>query len=131
MRRQILLFSLLVPFWVSGALAAEQPYTAAAFDKLLAGRQPLAVVLHADWCPSCRAQAPVLKDLAATPEFKNLTILVADFDTERALRQRLNVSQQSTIVTFNGGREAARASGYTDRDRLTSLLRTALSPGAK
>jgi thioredoxin 1 len=131
MRRPFQLFALLVSFWSSAALAAEQPYTAAAFQKLIAAHQPLAVVLHADWCPTCRAQAPVLKELAGTPEFRNLTILIADFDSEKALRQTLNASQQSTVVTFSDGREAARATGYTDRDKLASLLRTALTPPAK
>ena len=130
MRRQMLLLVLLTPLWFSGALATEVPYSAATFDKLVAARQPFAVVLHADWCPTCRAQAPVLKELAATPEFQRLTILIADFDREKALRQTLNVSQQSTIVTFSGGREAARASGYTDRARLAPLLRTALASEA-
>lgn len=131
MRRSLLLFALLLSAWSSTALAAEQPYTAGTFQKLIAAHQPVAVVLHADWCPTCRAQAPLLKDLAATPEFKNLTILIADFDSEKALRQTLNASQQSTVVTFSDGREAARATGYTDRDKLASLLRTALTASSK
>ncbi len=128
MRRLMLLATVLAPLFLGAAQAAELPYSKPVFDKLLAGGMPVAVVLHADWCPTCRAQAPVLRELAGTPEFQGLAILVADFDQEKGLRQALNVSQQSTIVTFSGGHEVARASGYTDRERIAPLLRTALAP---
>src|SRR5919108_4543301 len=83
--------------------AAEAPYSAAALDRLLASGQPVAVDFHADWCPTCRAQAPIVKDLLSTPEFKNVTVLIANYDTELALRKSLNVTEQSTLVVFRHG----------------------------
>ena len=109
------------------AAAAEVPYNAAAFQKMLASGQAVAVSFHADWCPTCRAQAPVLRDLAAQPDFKGVTVMVANFDTELQLRKSLNVSQQSTIVVFRSGKEVARSTGDTDRKSLGALLRTAVS----
>ena len=128
MRRFFQLVVAFMPLLVSPAHAAELPYSKSAFDRQVSSGQPAAVVLHADWCPTCRAQAPVLRELAATPEFQAVTIFVADFDQEKSLRQTLNASQQSTIVTFYGGHEVARSTGATDRERLAQLLRTALGP---
>jgi thioredoxin 1 len=109
------------------ALAAELPYNQAAFDAARAAGQTVAVVFHADWCPICRAQAPVLKDLVNTPEMKPLTLYVADFDTEKALRNALRVNQQSTIVVFKGKQETARSTGETQRAALETFLRGAIS----
>jgi thioredoxin 1 len=85
------------------------------------------VVFHADWCPTCRAQAPLLKELAQTPGLKPMTLYVADFDTEKALKKSLGVTKQSTIVVFKDGKESARSTGDTQRDSLAELLHHAIS----
>ena len=109
------------------ALANEIPFNQAQFDAARAAGKPVAVVFHADWCPTCRAQAPVLKGLTQTPEFKSLTLYIANFDTENALKKSLGVTKQSTIVVFRNGREAARSTGDTQQDNLAALLRHAIS----
>jgi len=109
------------------ALANEIPFNQAQFDAARAAGKPVAVVFHADWCPTCRAQAPVLKGLTETQEFKSLTLYIANFDTENALKKSLGVTKQSTIVVFRNGREAARSTGDTQQDNLAALLRHAIS----
>jgi thioredoxin len=107
-------------------MATERPFTSAALDGLLASDQPVAVDFHADWCPICRAQAPIVRELLSTPEFKNVTVLVADFDTELALRKSMKVTRQSTVVVFRHGKEVARSTGDTSREGLAALLRKAI-----
>ena len=109
------------------ALANEIPFNQAQFDAARAAGTPVAVVFHADWCPTCRAQAPVLKGLTQTPEFKSLTLYIANFDTENALKKSLGVTKQSTVVVFKNGRETARSTGDTQQDNLAALLRHAIS----
>jgi thioredoxin 1 len=109
------------------ALSAEVPYDQAQFDAARTSGKPVAVVFHADWCPTCRAQAPVLKTLTQTPELKALTLFVANFDTEKTLKKSLGVTQQSTIVVFKGGKEVARSTGDTQQESLTALLHHAIS----
>lgn len=113
--------------YASYAPAAEVPFNQAQFDASRAAGQPVAVVFHADWCPTCRAQAPVLKDLAQTPELKSVTLYIANFDTEKSLKKSLGVTKQSTIVVFKEGKESARSTGDTQQDSLAALLRHALS----
>jgi len=109
------------------AMAGEQPYNAATLDRMLVAGQPVVVDFHADWCPTCRAQAPIVKDLLATPELKNVTVLIADYDTELALRKSLKVANQSTLVVFRQGKEVARSTGDTSREGLAALLKKAIS----
>jgi thioredoxin 1 len=120
-------FSLMLVCFATLTPAAEVPFDQAQYDSMRAAGKPVAVVFHADWCPTCRAQAPVLKDLAQTPELKPVTLYVANFDTEKALKKSLGVSRQSTIVVFKNGKESARSTGDTRRDSLAALLRQALS----
>lgn len=109
------------------APAAEVPFDQAQFDAARAAGKPVAVVFHADWCPTCRAQAPVLKRLMQSPAFGSLTLYVANFDTEKALKRALGVTQQSTIVVFKGGKEVARSTGDTEARSLSALLERAVS----
>jgi thioredoxin 1 len=109
------------------AAAAEVPFDQTQFTKALAVGAPVAVDFHADWCPVCRAQAPLLKNLVQMPEFQAVTLYVANFDTEKALKRSLSVNNQSTIVVFKGGKEVARSTGDTDQGRLAALLRHATS----
>ena len=120
-------FSLILTLLSTLAVSAEIPFNQAQFDATRAAGKPVAVVFHADWCPTCRAQAPVLKELAQSPELRPVTLYVADFDTERALKKSLGVTAQSTIVVFKNGQEIARSTGDTQRDSLAALLRHAIS----
>ena len=108
------------------AAAAEAPYDEASFHKLLSSGRPVALDFSASWCPTCRAQAPLLRSITGEPQFKDLTLLVADYDKERALRRSYNVSMQSTLIVFRGGQEVARSTGDTSRSGLTRLLAAAL-----
>ena len=119
--------SVVLGSFASFAFAAELPFNQAQFDAMRSAGKPVAVVFHADWCPTCRAQAPVLRDLAETAALKPLTLYVANFDTEKALKRSLGVTQQSTIVVFKGRKEIARSTGDTQRDRLDALLKQAVS----
>lgn len=109
------------------AAAAEVPFDQAQFDAARAAGKPVAVVFHADWCPTCRAQAPILKKLSLEPAFHPLTLYVADFDTEKALKRSLGVTRQSTLVVFKSGREVGRSTGDTQQKALAALLRQAIS----
>jgi thioredoxin 1 len=120
-------FSIMLVLFSTLAPSAEVSFNQAQFDATRAAGKPVAVVFHADWCPTCRAQAPLLKDLTQKPELKNLTLYVADFDTEKTLRRSLGVTKQSTIVVFKDGKEVARSTGDTQENSLDALLRQAVS----
>ena len=113
--------------WLAlGAHAGPVRFEQAAFDKAVAAGGPVVVYFHADWCPTCKAQAPIVSELLAQPRMKRLQFFVADFDTETALKKRLNVSMQSTFVVFKGGKEVARSTGQTMRGPIEATFAKAL-----
>ncbi|TAM85120.1 thioredoxin [bacterium] len=108
------------------AFAGERPFDQALFDKALAQGKPTVVYFHADWCPTCRAQQPIVDRLAAAPEMKNVTVFVADYDKEAALKKALRVNYQSTFVVFKGGHEVTRSTGQTDEQDIRDTWEKAL-----
>lgn len=107
-------------------LADEVPFNQAQYEKTVAAGKPAVVYLHADWCPTCRAQQPIVDKLSKEPGLKNVTIFVADFDKETALEKSLKVTQQSTFVVFKQGHEVTRSTGQTDEKAIRATLEQAL-----
>ncbi len=120
----LLSFLFLAP--LLAASAAEVPFDQVQFDAARSAGKAVAVVFHADWCPTCRAQAPILSALTRSVAFEPLTLFVADFDTQKALKKSLGVTKQSTVVVFKGGKEVARSTGDTQSSSLEALLRQAV-----
>ena len=108
------------------AAAGELAYTKAAFDKAVAAGQPVIVDFQASWCPTCKAQKPIVDALLAEPKRKDVTLFAADYDTEAALKKELRVSQQSTFVVYKGGKEVGRSTGQTNRAEIAALFDKAL-----
>ena len=106
--------------------AAEVPYTKASFDTALAQGGPVIVDVQADWCPTCRAQKPVVQSLMSEAKRKNVTLFLANFDTEKDLKKQLGVTQQSTFVVFKGGKEVGRSTGQTQKAQIEALFDKAL-----
>ena len=111
---------------VGTAFADEVPFNQMQYDKAVAAGKPVVVYLHADWCPTCRVQKPIVDRLATEPRLKDITIFVADFDKETALEKTLMVTQQSTFVVFKGGHEVTRSMGQTKEEVIRATLEQAL-----
>lgn len=110
----------------TAALAAELPFDKAKFDAALAHGQPVIVDFTASWCPTCKQQKPIVQALLKEKKLQPVTLFVADFDTEDALKQRLGVTMQSTFVVFKGGKEVGRATGQTQKPEIAALFDKAL-----
>jgi thiol-disulfide isomerase/thioredoxin len=108
------------------AVAGEVPYDQKKFDAAVAAGKPVIVEFSANWCPTCKAQKPIVDELMGRPEFKDVTLFVADYDKEIALKKRLRVIQQSTFVVFNAGKEVTRSTGQTNTDVLAAVFDKAL-----
>lgn len=85
----------------------------------------MALHFHADWCPTCRAQAQVLERLKDEPGL-DITVLVADYDKESALKKAHKVRTRSVLISFRGKVEKARQTGGTSPQDIRAILRTAL-----
>ena len=120
-------FSILAALFIAvTAWAGELPYEKAAFDKALAEGRPVIVDFFADWCPTCKTQKPLVRELFGEPKMKDVLLFVADYDKEKDLKKALRVSAQSTFVIFKGGKEVARSTGQTSKAALAAAFAKAL-----
>ncbi len=113
--------------YVSLASAADsKPFDQAVFDASQAAGRPILVHVTAPWCPTCKAQAPILSRLESEPRFDGLVIFNIDFDTQKDLLRKFNVSMQSTLIVFKGKQETGRSTGDTDPVSIEALLAKAI-----
>ncbi len=102
---------------------ARTAFTNTAFEKAKAGGKPIVIEFHANWCPTCRAQAPIVESLASK---KGFIVLRVDYDSQKSVRREFGVRQQSTLIVYKGNQEVGRAVGITDPDSIAELLQLAL-----
>lgn len=111
-------------FLCGSAFAADlKPFTESAFRGAKSDGKPIVLVFHANWCPTCRVQKPIIESILMEKEFAGFTALQVDYDNSDELQKELNVTKQSTVIVFKGGVEVARSVSDTNKDSLTSLLK--------
>ena len=112
---------------ISPAFAASpQPFNAQAFADAQRAGKPILIAIHASWCPTCKAQTPILNALTNDPKFKNLVYFVVDFDSQKDLVRRFGARVQSTLIAFKGDKEQGRSAGDTNRASIAALLNRTL-----
>jgi thioredoxin 1 len=104
--------------WASSAV----PFSAEAFQAAQASGSPILVEIHADWCPTCKAQSPILDKLTADPRFKDLKVFRVDFDAMKPVVKQFGAQMQSTLIVFKGAAEQGRSVGDTKQDSIAALL---------
>lgn len=67
--------------------------------------------------------------LKAKPEYSEITVLRADWDTYRksALTKELNIRRRSTLVMFRDGEEISRVIAQTSQEAIEDMFRAAIS----
>src|SRR5215475_5484018 len=108
---------------ITPAFAVEpQAFDGSAFVEAQKAGKPIFVAIHATWCPTCKAQKPILAELMADPKFKNLVYFTIDFDSQKDLVRRFGARMQSTLIAFIGSKEQGRSVGDSNRASISDLL---------
>lgn len=113
--------ALAAPFasaWASSAV----PFSAEAFKAAQASGSPILVEIHADWCPTCKAQNPILDKLTSNTKFKDLKVFRVDFDAMKPVVKLFGAQMQSTLIVFKGTAEQGRSVGDTKEASIEALL---------
>lgn len=101
-----------------------RPYSASAFAQAQNTGKPFAVLFRADWCPTCRAQEKTLNSMTSESGLE-LTVFLANYDTEKELKRQFDIRSQSTLVALRGHKITARSIGVTSADGLRAALKSA------
>jgi thiol-disulfide isomerase/thioredoxin len=98
------------------SFASEAVFTQQAFEAAQKAGKPILVHITATWCPTCKAQKPILGELTAEPKFKDMAVFDVDFDSQKSVVRAFKAQAQSTLITFKGDKEVGRSVGDTNRD---------------
>ncbi len=104
------------------AFGEVKSYSKDTFDTAMKMGDSIVVDFHANWCPVCKKQEPLIKEILSMKEYEKFVALKADFDVEKDLKKSLGVSKQSTIVVFKGGKEVGRKTGLTSKEEIKNLI---------
>ncbi len=104
------------------AAVEKESFTQVAFEAAERAGKPILVDVAAPWCPTCRAQAPILDQLVSEPKFKDFLVFVVDFDSQKDALHLFGVQQQSTLIVFKGDSEVGRSVGDTGKPSIEALL---------
>lgn len=127
--RRSLVFATITAFVaavVPAFAASLTTFDAKAFADAQKAGKPILIAVHATWCPTCKAQAPILSELRTDPKFARLVYFVIDFDGPKDLLKRFDVRMQSTLIAFKGTAEVGRSVGETGKDSIYALVGKAL-----
>lgn len=101
-------------------------YDEAEFMRAQKKGKTIVVDVYADWCPTCRAQAPILDELRTERQSSDVLFVKVDFDDEKTFLRANRIPRQSTVLVFKGTNEVARSIAETNRTRLRRVVLGAL-----
>lgn len=111
----------------TSSFAAEiKPFETAAFEAAQKEGRPIVVDIAASWCPTCKAQKPIIQALAADAAYGEMVVFEVDFDSQKDVVHSLDARMQSTLIAYDGGTETVRSVGDTKPDSIKALFASAL-----
>jgi len=122
-KKAVGIMTLLLVFLINPLSAGPLPkFDKAKFFKAQKEGKVILVAAHADWCPTCRKQEPILEKLSELPAYKNILFFQFDFDKDFEARAMFRISHQTTLILFKGKSERGRSIGQTDTNKLRYFL---------
>lgn len=123
----VLLLALIGGIVTGPAAAAERfRYSPAQFAKAQAEGKPILVHVTAAWCVVCKVQDSVIERDLLKPEFAKAVLFDVDFDSQKDVLKRFNISDVSTLIVFKGATETARLIGGTDPGLIEAMMHRAV-----
>lgn len=91
------------------------------FDSVINDTKPVIVDFHALWCGPCKAQSPVLKELA-TELGNRVRVIKIDVDQNQEIANRYRIQSVPTLMIFKNGEIKYKQSGVHSKQQLLNVL---------
>jgi thioredoxin 1 len=93
------------------------------FETIIHEPRPVVVDFYATWCGPCKAQAPILEQVASELGDR-VKIIKIDVDQNNHLASRYNVQSVPTLMVFKNGEEKYKQAGMHTKAQLMNILLT-------
>jgi thiol:disulfide interchange protein len=104
----------------------KSPFAMAEFQAAQKAGQSIIVEIAADWCPTCKVQAPIIQSLTSAAPMDKVRVFTVDFDAQKDVVRALKATSQSTLIGFKGTKETGRSVGDTRADSIKALVSSTL-----
>ena len=111
---------------LSASAATESTFDQQAFEAAQVAGKPIILHVAATWCETCQAQRAVLNKLEVDPAYRDYQIITIDYDKQKDVMRRFNVTSRSTLIAFKGTTEVGRMTGNTKLPAIKALIDKAL-----
>jgi thioredoxin 1 len=92
------------------------------FNQLIQSDTAVLVDFFAVWCGPCKAQAPILVDVARRFS-EQLRVIKIDVDKNREIAQRYQVQSVPTLAVFKNGQLLWKQAGMVNAATLESVVK--------
>jgi thioredoxin len=97
--------------------------TTAHFDEqVLKNNIPVLVDFWAEWCGPCRAQNPILEEVAEVLKGK-VAVAKVNIEENQTLAEQFSVTSIPTLLIFNRGEVVRSLAGVCSKDQLLSVFK--------
>ncbi|MEE9373069.1 MAG: thioredoxin [Saprospiraceae bacterium] len=91
------------------------------FTKLIKSTKPILIDFFATWCGPCKAQMPILKEVAKEAKGK-VRIIKIDIDKNQSLATKYKVKSVPTLMIFKNGKAVWTQSGMQTKKKLLDAI---------
>jgi thioredoxin 1 len=91
------------------------------FDLIINENRPVIVDFHALWCGPCKAQSPILKNVAEELGDR-VKVIKIDIDQNNEIAARYQIQSVPTLMIFKNGNVLYKQSGVHSKSQLMNVL---------
>ncbi|QNK77115.1 thioredoxin [Winogradskyella sp. PAMC22761] len=91
------------------------------FNQIVNGERPVLVDFFAEWCGPCKAQSPIIKEVAEAMN-EEARVIKIDIDKNEKIAQRYQVRGVPTLILFKKGKIIWRQSGVQSKTQLVNVI---------
>ncbi len=93
----------------------------ASFKDIINGDKPVLIDFHAEWCGPCKAQSPIIKEVAGEIDGK-VRVIKIDVDKNQELAMKYQIRGVPTLALFKDGKLVWRQSGLQTKQQILKVI---------
>ena len=91
------------------------------FDTIISDEKPVIIDFHAVWCGPCKAQSPILKEIAGELGDR-VRVIKIDVDQNPEISGRYQIQSVPTLMIFKSGAIKYKQPGVHTKQQLMNVL---------